>query len=101
MWFETCLGLTIKLEKSELILVGKVPNLVELTKFIRCKVGSRLATYLGLPLATSCKSNRIWKIRSKKDLLCRRGKINFDKEYSFHFENMWLKVEGFKNLIED
>ena len=50
MWFETCLGLKINLEKSELIPAGKVLNLEEFVKVLGCKVGSLPSTYLGLPL---------------------------------------------------
>ena len=44
MWFETCLGLKINLEKSELISVGEVSNLEELAKVLGCKVVSLPST---------------------------------------------------------
>ena len=50
MWFETCFGLKINLEKSELIPVGKVLNLEEFVEVLGCKVRSLPSTYLGLPL---------------------------------------------------
>ena len=40
MWFEACSGLRINLEKSELILVGRVHNIDELALELGCKVGS-------------------------------------------------------------
>ncbi|RVX18253.1 hypothetical protein CK203_006485 [Vitis vinifera] len=50
MWFEACSGLKINLEKSELILVGKVHDIEDLALELGCKVGGLLSCYLGLPL---------------------------------------------------
>ena len=50
MWFEAILGLKINLDKSELIPVGRVSNVMELAIVFGCKVGALPTTYLGLPL---------------------------------------------------
>lgn len=56
MWFEAILGLRINLEKNELILMGKVDNMDDLTTEFGCKVGCLPSTYLGLPLGASLNS---------------------------------------------
>ena len=60
MWFKACSGLRINLEKSELILVGKVHNIENLALELGCKVGSFLSSYLGLPLGAPFKSVTVW-----------------------------------------
>ena len=60
MWFKACSGLRINLEKSELILVGKVHNIDDLALELGCKVGSLLSSYLGLPLGAPFKSVMVW-----------------------------------------
>ena len=60
MWFGPNSGLKINLEKSELILVGRVENLDDLLDELRCKVGSLPSSYLGLPLGASFKSTIAW-----------------------------------------
>ena len=40
MWFEVISGLRINLDKSEILLVGKVENLEELALELECKVGT-------------------------------------------------------------
>lgn len=60
MWFGANLGLKINLEKSELILVGRVENLDDLLDELRCKVGSLPSSYLGLPLGALFKSTIAW-----------------------------------------
>ena len=60
MWFEAISGLSINLNKSEILLVGKVEN-VELLAFeLGCKVGALPFTYLGLPLGAPHKSVVVW-----------------------------------------
>ena len=56
MWFEACSGLRINLEKSELILVGRVHDIADLTLELGCKVGGLPFCYLGLPLGGHFKS---------------------------------------------
>lgn len=42
MWFEAILELKVNSGKSELILIGRVDNMEELTLEIGCKVGGRV-----------------------------------------------------------
>ncbi|KAL6330269.1 hypothetical protein AAG906_040193 [Vitis piasezkii] len=53
MWFEAISDLKINLDKSELIPVGRVSNVMELVAISGCKVGVLPTTYLGLPLGTA------------------------------------------------
>ena len=62
MWFEAVLGLRINLEKSELILVGRVENIDDLAMEFGCRVGSLPSTYLGLPLGAPLKSVTVWDV---------------------------------------
>ena len=55
MWFAALLGLRINLEKSELLLVGNIPNVDELADELSCKVSNLPSTYLGLPLGANYK----------------------------------------------
>ncbi|RVW47359.1 Ribosome maturation factor RimM [Vitis vinifera] len=64
-------GLRINLDKSELIPVGCVDDVEELTAAIGCKVGSLPTTYLGLPLGAQYRSLAVWdgvKERMRKKL---------------------------------
>ena len=60
MWFEVVSGLRINLEKSELILVGRVENIEDFALDFGYRVGSLLSTYLGLPLGALFKSISVW-----------------------------------------
>ena len=60
MWFEAMAGLKINLAKSEIILIGTVPNLVELASELRCKIGSLPTSYLVLPLGAKHKALGVW-----------------------------------------
>ena len=60
MWFEACLRLIINLEKSELILVGRVHVIEDLALELGCKVGGLPSCYLGLPLGAPFKSAAVW-----------------------------------------
>lgn len=82
MWFEAISGLKINLEKSELILVGRVPIMEELVDILGCKVGSLPSKYLGLPLGATFKLTTMrdfgksgWKESSKggRNKACPRG----------------------------
>ena len=55
MWSKVILKLKINLEKSELILIGRVVNVEEITCEIGCKVGELLSIYLDLPLSSHFK----------------------------------------------
>ena len=50
MWLEACSSLRINLEKSELILMGRVPNIEDLALELGCKVGGLSSCYLSLLL---------------------------------------------------
>ena len=58
MWFEAMSGLKINLNKSEIILVRSIDNVVELALELRCGIGSFPTSYLGLPLGASHKATR-------------------------------------------
>ena len=53
-------SLKINLEKSEIILVGRVEDIEVLAKSFGCRVGSLLFSYLGLPLGAPFKSVYVW-----------------------------------------
>ena len=61
MWFEAMSGLRINLNKSEIIPVGAVDNVVELALELGCGIGSLPTSYIGLPLGASHKATRVWK----------------------------------------
>ena len=60
MWFEAILGLSINLDKSEILLVGRVENVEMLALKFGCNAGTLPFTYLGLPLGTPHKSVVVW-----------------------------------------
>ena len=60
MWFEAASGLRINLEKSELILVGRVENIDDLAWEFGCSLGSLPTTYLGMPLGAPFKLVTVW-----------------------------------------
>ena len=60
MWFEACSGLKINLEKSELILMGKVHDREGLTLELGCKVDGLPSCYPGLPLGAPFNSLAVW-----------------------------------------
>ena len=49
-WFEALSGIRINLEKSSLLLVGRVENAESLPAELGCKIGSLPTIYLGLPV---------------------------------------------------
>ena len=61
MRFEAMSGLRINLNKSEIIPIGAVDNVVELSLELGCGIGSLPTSYLGLPLGASHKATRVWK----------------------------------------
>ena len=60
MWFEALLGLKINLDKSKILLVGRVENVEDLTFELGCKVGALPSSYLRLPLGAAHKSVVVW-----------------------------------------
>ncbi|RVW48793.1 hypothetical protein CK203_076067 [Vitis vinifera] len=57
---ESAIGLRVNLEKSELILVGRVENVEELADEFGYKVGKLPSTYLGMPLGAPFKFAATW-----------------------------------------
>ncbi|RVW59937.1 LINE-1 reverse transcriptase-like [Vitis vinifera] len=59
-WFEAASRLRINLAKSEIIPVGEVEEILEMTVELGCKVGKLPSTYLGLPLGAPNKAGSVW-----------------------------------------
>ena len=59
-YFEAVTGLPVNMTKSEIVLVGDVPNLSILADIMCCRIGSLPMTYLGMLLGASFKSKAIW-----------------------------------------
>ncbi|KAJ9685997.1 hypothetical protein PVL29_015067 [Vitis rotundifolia] len=60
VWFEAAFGLRINLTKSEIIPVGEVEEIEEMTVELGCRVGSLPSAYLGLPLGAHHKAPSMW-----------------------------------------
>ena len=60
LWFEAMSELRITLNKSKIISIGAVDNVVELALELGYGIGSLPTLYLGLPLAASHKAIRVW-----------------------------------------
>ena len=60
LWFEAASGLRINLDKSEIIPVGVVEEIEEMTVELGCRVGSLPSQYLGLPLGAPNKTPSVW-----------------------------------------
>ena len=60
MWFKAMSRLKVNLDKSELIPLGRVENVEELTLEFGCKFSTLLSSYLGLPLGARFKDMAIW-----------------------------------------
>ena len=60
MWFEAMSGLKVNLDKSEIIVVGRVENVEELALEFGCKVSQLPSSYLGLPLGARFKEVATW-----------------------------------------
>ncbi|RVW68827.1 LINE-1 retrotransposable element ORF2 protein [Vitis vinifera] len=60
MWFEAISGLRINLDKSEILLIGRVENMEALALEAGCKVGRLPSSYLGIPLGANRKSVAVW-----------------------------------------
>ena len=58
--FQTVTGLKVNAFKSEMVLIGEVPNIHVLSEILGCRIGSLPMTYLGMPLGASYKSHTIW-----------------------------------------
>ena len=60
MWFKAMLGLKVNLDKSEIIVVGRVENVEEVTLEFGCKVSKLPSSYLDLPLWARFKEGATW-----------------------------------------
>jgi hypothetical protein len=58
--FEAVTGLGVNMGKSELVSVGAVPNVSQLTDILCCRVGVLPMSYLGMPLGVSFKASAVW-----------------------------------------
>jgi hypothetical protein len=58
--FEAVTGLGVNMGKSELVSVGAVPNVSQLTDILCCRVGVLPMSYLGMPLGASFKAAAVW-----------------------------------------
>ena len=79
MWFEISSGLRIKLNKSEIILVGSIAKVESLAFELDCKVGTLPSSYLGLPLGAPHNSTWFGMALRKglgRDWLCGRDNIS-------------------------
>ena len=65
IWFKALLVLRIKLDKSELISIGKVTDVDSLTTELGCKVRKLPYIYLGLSLGASYGSEPVWDVISR------------------------------------
>ena len=59
-WFDDLSGLNINLEKSSLLLVGRVDDVERLAFELGCNIGSLPTEYFGLPLGAKHKAARVW-----------------------------------------
>ena len=59
-WFEVVSGLEINMGKSELVLVGVVPNIADMVDVLGCKRGFFPMKYLGLLLGANVRDSSIW-----------------------------------------
>ena len=79
--------LRIKLDKSEILLVGIVENIEILALELGCK-GALPSTYLGLPLRAPHKSVVVWdgvEERFQKRLVCGKDNIFLNERESLSF----------------
>ena len=60
IWFQATSGLKINLSKTELVVVGQVPNVNELAGILGCNVTALPLSYLGLPLGATFKQTSVW-----------------------------------------
>ena len=84
MWFEAMSGLRINLNKSEIIPVGLVDNVVELALELGCGIGSFLTSYLGLLLGASHKATWFGTLSKK----------GFGRGWPHGRCSIYLRVEG-------
>ena len=66
MWFKALSRLIIKLDKIELIPIGRVIYVDILATELGCKMSKLPYIYLGLPLGASCGSEAVWDFVEEK-----------------------------------
>ena len=62
MWFEAISSLRINLDKSEILLVGRVDNVEDLALELSSKIGVLPSYYLGLPLGAAHNPMAVWDV---------------------------------------
>ena len=92
--FEATSGLRINLAKSEIIAIGEVEEVDEMTVELGCRVGQLPAVYLGLPLGAPNKAVSRWdgveeKVRRrlalwKRQYISKGGRITLIKHNGKH-----------------
>jgi hypothetical protein len=58
--FDVISGLKVNFQNYEVVVVGEVPHIEELTGILNCSISSLPMQYLGLPLGAPFKSKAIW-----------------------------------------
>ena len=58
--FQVAIGLKVIVRKSEMVSIGRLIMCMLLQRFLGCRVGTLLMSYLGMPLRASHKSPSIW-----------------------------------------
>ena len=77
-WFEALSGLRINLDKSSLILVGRVEDEENLAIELGCKIGYLPAKYMGLPLGAKRKASSVWDGVEER---FRKRLVNWKRQY--------------------
>ncbi|RVX04845.1 LINE-1 retrotransposable element ORF2 protein [Vitis vinifera] len=105
-WFEAASGLRINLAKSELIPIGEVEEIEEMTMELGCKVRTLPSVYLGLPLGAHHKATSMWdgveeRMRRRLALWKRqyisKGLVGkWIWRFAFEKDILWKKVIGVK-----
>ena len=58
--FQVAIGLKVIVRKSEMVPIGRLIMCMLWQRFLGCRVGTLLMSYLGMPLGASHKSSSIW-----------------------------------------
>ena len=88
LWFEAMSRLRVNLDKSELIPMGRVENVEELTHEFGCKFSTLPSSYLGLPLGARF-----------KDVAVRDGVEERLRKRFFNLERQYISKGGRLTLI--
>ena len=68
--FEVISGLKVKMDKNEVIPVGRVDYLENIVSVLGCRIGKLPSSYLGLPLGAPFKSSRVWDVVKERFRKC-------------------------------